>query len=346
MSEKNVTLISKNYAENVFVTEPQLQTELSKKQDDVGLSVNDDGNLNLDLMGITQIGGPFENIFDGSAKFYNGVEINGKNPVLDVTSSDGSVTVTRSGDGYGVDLKANGGGSIDENRVITGRYESYGYGANRFIADSKVDAIRLTENTLSTDIGIASIKLHNEDGPVNADFTVQTMISAFCPSATISIPCDEYGGYTAITSNRGTEVMRFEHDTSAGYDVYNTKIYFKAPVYDKDGNEITGGGGGGGGETKAKAWYCSFIGETASECTFYNLNPADEPEIESIKEYNSEDALITFKEEKSMSEVNEWLIFRAKMIMGMNPIYDTHFGQYVPTAICPWPEGKPWPEKH
>lgn len=69
MSEKNVTLISKNYAENVFVTEPQLQMELSKKQDDVGLSIGDDGNLILDMKGITQSGGPFENIFDGFTVF-------------------------------------------------------------------------------------------------------------------------------------------------------------------------------------------------------------------------------------------------------------------------------------
>lgn len=121
MSEKNVTLISKNYAENIFVTEPQLQTELSKKQDNVGLYIGSDGSVTVDN-GIKQIGGPFENIFDGRAKFYNGVEINDQKPVLDVTSSDGSVTVTRNNDGYGVDLKAKGGGSTDSNprfRIVT-----------------------------------------------------------------------------------------------------------------------------------------------------------------------------------------------------------------------------------
>lgn len=99
---------------------------------------------------------------------------------------------------------------------------------------------------------------------------------------------------------------------------------------------------GSGTETKAKAWYCTFIGYAASECSFFSLNPESEPEIESISE-STHNALITFKQEKSMSEVNEWLIFRAKIIMGMNPIYDTHFGIYVPAAICPWPEDKPWP---
>lgn len=122
MSEKNVTLISKNYAENVFVTEPQLQTELSKKQDNVGLSIGDDGNVVVDMKGITQDGGPFENFFDGFTHFNTGVEIQGKKPVLDVTSQDGSVTVTRSSDGYGVDLKAKSGGSTDSNprfRIVT-----------------------------------------------------------------------------------------------------------------------------------------------------------------------------------------------------------------------------------
>lgn len=86
--------------------------------------------------------------------------------------------------------------------------------------------------------------MHSEDGPVNADFTVYTTIGAFTPSTTISIPCDEYGGYTRITGNGGTEVMSFKHDTSALPGDPNTKIYFNTPVYDKDGNEITGGGGG------------------------------------------------------------------------------------------------------
>ena len=231
MSEKNVTLISKNYAENVFVTEPQLQTKLSKKQDDVGLSIGDDGNVVIDMKGITQAGGPFENIFDGFTYFQSGVDIQGRKPVLDVTSSDDSVTVTRSADGYGVDLKANGGGSIDENRVITGRYETFGYDGNRFVADSKIDVIRLKYLSSNTDIGTNSINIHSEDGDANADFTVHAFVSAFTPSVTISIPCDEYGGYTAITSNRGTEIMSFKHDTSAGYDTHNTKIYFNTPAY-------------------------------------------------------------------------------------------------------------------
>ena len=57
--------------------------------------------------------------------FSNGVEINNKYPVLDVTSSDDSVTVTRSSDGYGVDLKANGGGGSVTPESINELFDTY-----------------------------------------------------------------------------------------------------------------------------------------------------------------------------------------------------------------------------
>lgn len=105
-------------------------TDLNNKQDDVGLFIDSDGRLGFDK-GINQGGGAvYENFFDSPTTFGNYVEfqsdavIQNKKPVLDVTSSDDSVTITRTSNGYGVDLKANGGGSIDENplfRIITWR---------------------------------------------------------------------------------------------------------------------------------------------------------------------------------------------------------------------------------
>lgn len=238
MAEESIILISKDYANSNLIERgeyTELENKVNGKQDELtagtGINLNDN-TISVDTA--TVVGTSNLPVTASAVNTKLGDYVN------EIQAEDDSITVTKTGSS--VTLKANGGGSIDENRVITGRYESYGYGSNRFIADSKVDAIRLTQNDVRTDIGIGSIKLHNEDGPVNADFTVQTMVSSFCPSATISIPCDEDGGYTAITSNGGTEVMRFQHDTSAGYDTHNTKIYFNTPVYDKDGNEITGGG--------------------------------------------------------------------------------------------------------
>lgn len=86
-----------------------LEQDVAKKQDDVGLYIDNDGNVTTGT-GIKQYGLPYSNYFEGFTQFDSGIEIGGQYPVLDVTSSDGSVTITRSGDGYGVDLKANGGG--------------------------------------------------------------------------------------------------------------------------------------------------------------------------------------------------------------------------------------------
>lgn len=245
MAEESIILISKDYADSNLIERgeyTELENKVNGKQDELtagtGINLNDNA-ISVDTA--TAVGDSNLPVTASAVNAKLGDYVN------DIQAEDDSITVTKTGSK--VTLKANGG-SIDENKVITGRYETFGYGSNRFIADSKVDAIRLTQNDVRTDIGIGNIELHNEDGPVNADFTVQTMISSFCPSATISIPCDEGGGYTAITSNGGTEIMRFEHDTSAGYDTHNTKIYFNTSVYDKDGNEITGGGGGGGGSDR------------------------------------------------------------------------------------------------
>lgn len=109
MNEENVTLVSKGYAESVFVTGPQvdqiigehsefvtgpqLQTELSKKQDDVGLSLNNDQNVELSLRGFVQIGTPCENHFEEPVKFSSSIydknnnEITGGSPFNYISES-------------------------------------------------------------------------------------------------------------------------------------------------------------------------------------------------------------------------------------------------------------------
>ena len=152
MSEKNVILISKDYIDSNFITSSDervvvdktetgydlalngsfierdeyttlenkvdgnttsitaLEQDVAKKQDDVGFYI-DNGIVAIDKS-INQYGFTCENHLEGFTRF-DGVEIQGKKPVLDITSSDKSVTVTRDAEGYSVDLKANGGSSTN-----------------------------------------------------------------------------------------------------------------------------------------------------------------------------------------------------------------------------------------
>lgn len=111
----DIKLISEEYTSR-FVTGPELQTELSKKQDDVGFYINSGGNVAVDC-GISQNDLMSENWFGGITRFGT-IEIQGQRPVLDISSSDGSITVTRDTDRDSFDLKAHGG-----SKWITDEYD-------------------------------------------------------------------------------------------------------------------------------------------------------------------------------------------------------------------------------
>ena len=115
-------------------------------------------------------------------------------------------------------------------------------------------------------------------------------------------------------------------------------------------DNVISASGGGSGELKAKTWVCHFI-NTQADCDFRYLDQYPQTGIDSCRVYdlsaNAERAIIKFTEEKSMAEVNTWLLFEAKLTM-----YDDYilandpnlFPICTPFAVCPWPEDKPWPE--
>lgn len=128
------------------------KADLDGKQDNVGLFIDDGGNVSVGtgikqygmtsinyFEGLTQFeagaeinnnakingqiiqsGMPYENYFEGLTRFGGSVEFQGdikigdQHPVLNLYSSDNSVTVTRDLDGYGFDLKANGASGDNE----------------------------------------------------------------------------------------------------------------------------------------------------------------------------------------------------------------------------------------
>ena len=152
--------------------------------------------------------------------------------VKEITSSDGSVSVFVNGPN--VDLKVKSGGSIDENRVITGKYESYGYSSNRFIADSKINAIRLGRRDFNTNIEEGSINVHAEDGGVNADFTVQAFVGAFTPGVNITIPDS---GVCSINLSAGANLINIDSTSGVSNICFNIPAYFKT-IYISDSDSF------------------------------------------------------------------------------------------------------------
>ena len=113
-------------------------------------------------------------------------------------------------------------------------------------------------------------------------------------------------------------------------------------------DNVINASGGGSGELKAKTWVCAMP-DYGAECGLDYLNINPQSGIDSWRAYNGSKAIIKFTEEKSLIEVNKWLMFEAKLTM-----YDVTdhiiandecmFSTYTPFAVCPWPEDKPWPE--
>lgn len=111
-----------------------------------------------------------------------------------------------------------------------------------------------------------------------------------------------------------------------------------------------------GGETKAKAWLCTRNGEQEIGCDYSYLEQYIGSDLESVNYTDSgfsasdvychQIAKVVFKEEKSITEVNQWLNFEAKINMGgSQPLCSwlTNMASYGPCAVCPWPDNVPWP---
>lgn len=103
---------------------------------------------------------------------------------------------------------------------------------------------------------------------------------------------------------------------------------------------------------KAKTWFCTFD-KTEAGCCFNSLGVFEQSGMDSYRSYDDNDiigikAIIKFTKEKSLTEVNKWLMFEAKLNYGSDggePVGDSAlFNVYTPFAVCPWPEDKPWPE--
>lgn len=71
---------------------------------------------------------------------------------------------------------------------------------------------------------------------------------------------------------------------------------------------------GGSGELKAKTWLCTFLDKAVEAgCGFNKLGEVEQPAVENHRVYDITDAsyvtaIIKFKEAKSMTEVNNWLM--------------------------------------